>query len=253
MPWNPETYAQFAAERAAPFLDLAALIAVRPRMRVVDLGCGTGELTARLADMLPESDVLGIDSAAEMLAKAAPLTRPGLRFERSDIAEVSSAWDLVFSHAALQWLDGHDALIPRVFALVAPGGQLAVQVPSNHGHITHAALVELASEEPFRSALSGWARVSPVLGIGAYARILFDAGGEDIVAFEKVYPHVLRDADAVVDWMSGTALVPYMERLPEGLRTHFVAAYRERIEAALPGSPVFYPFRRTLFVVTRGR
>jgi trans-aconitate 2-methyltransferase len=228
-----------------------ALIDVRPGLRVVDLGCGTGELTAQLADRLPGSDVLGIDSSAEMLARAEPLASEGLRFEHRRIEEVEGTFDLVFSHAALQWVDDHERLIPRVWSLVAAGGQLAVQVPSNHTHPTHLLIRETAAERPFIDALGGWSRTAPVLSIDAYAQLLFAAGARKITVFEKVYPHVLADADAMVEWVRGTALTPYMERLGDELAERFLAAYRAKVRVAFPGSPVFYPFRRTLFAASR--
>ncbi len=238
-------------ERFAPFADLLDMISIRPGLRVIDLGCGTGELTSRLAAELPESDVLGIDASAEMLADANTLARPGLRFEQRAIEDVRGTWDLVFSHAALQWVDDHDALIPRVFALVALGGQLAVQVPSNHNHASHVLIRETAVEEPFRTALEGWARAAPVLPLDAYASILHTEGAKDVVVIEKVYPHVLQNAAAIADWVKGTALIPYLERLPAELCEPFMTRYREKLKARFPVSPVFYPFRRTLFVATR--
>ena len=216
MPWDPEQYGKFQSERFAPFDDLFALIRPRAGMRVIDLGCGTGELTARLAERLPASDVLGIDSSAEMLARAAPLTRQGLHVEQRAIGDVAGKWDLVFSHAALQWIEGHEKLIPALLALVAPGGQIAIQVPSNHNHPTHTLIEETASEQPFRDALAGWTRTSPVLTIDAYASLLHDHGATEITAFEKVYAHTLEGSDALAEWVSGTALVPYFERLPDG-------------------------------------
>ena len=128
MPWDPEQYRKFQSERFAPFADLFDMIDVRPGLRVVDLGCGTGELTARLAEQLPGSDVLGIDASPQMLAQAQSLARPRLK---------------------------------------------------------------------------------------------------------------------------GTALVPYLERLPSDLREPFMTRYREKLRARWPEAPVFYPFRRTLFVAKR--
>ncbi|HLV99274.1 MAG TPA: methyltransferase domain-containing protein [Ktedonobacterales bacterium] len=251
MPWNPERYQQFQQERSAPFDDLLQLVTRRDNLRVIDLGCGPGNLTRRLADALPGSDVLGMDSSPEMLAKAAPLARPGLRFEPGTIEAVTGEWDVIFSNAALHWVDHHRALLPRLFSLLRPGGQLVMQVPSNYSHPTHALIVDIASEAPFAEALRGWQRVMPVLSIEEYAELLYDLGGADITVFEKVYPHVLKDADALVDWTSGTALVPYFERLPEGMRERFLERYRQRLRERFPGSPVFYGFRRTLFAVTR--
>ena len=251
MPWDPKQYLKFQSERFAPFDDLFALVDVRPRLRVVDLGCGTGDLTLRLAERLPESDVIGLDSSSEMLAQAETLVRPGLRFGQHAIEDVEGEWDLVFSHAALQWVEDHRALIPRVFSLVAPGGQIAVQVPSNHHHDSHLFIRETAAEEPFRTALGGWSRIAPVLPIDEYAQILYDNGATDVIVFEKIYPHVLEGADAIADWVKGTALVPYLERLPDDLHEPFMARYREKLRARWPESPVFYPFRRTLFVAKR--
>lgn len=109
---------------------------------------------------------------------------------------------------------------------------------------------ETADEERFKSILQGFQRIAPVLSIDEYAQILFDCGAENIVVFEKVYAHVLKDADAVVEWISGTALVPYFERLGEH-KVEFVKVIREKMRAAMPGSPVFYPFRRILFSARR--
>ncbi|MBI2723862.1 MAG: methyltransferase domain-containing protein [Chloroflexi bacterium] len=251
MPWDPARYRAFESERAAPFTDLLAMIERRPNMRVIDLGCGTGELTARLAQALAASDVVGIDSSAEMLGEAWGLAAPRLQFELGAIEDAGGEWDLVFSHAALQWVDDHRSLVPRLLTCVAPGGQVAVQLPSNHAHATHRLIVETAQEAPFADALGGWARAVPVLGIDAYATMLFDAGFERITAFEKVYAHVLEDSDALAAWTSGTALVPYMERLPEALRAPFMERYRGLLRQAFPHTPVFYPFRRTLFAATR--
>lgn len=257
MPWSPEQYHKFQSERAAPFLDLMGLVKRRPNLSVVDLGCGTGELTRKLADALPHSDVLGIDSSAQMLERALEFVRPGLRFEQQGIEQLcgggpgQGTWDVVFSNAAIQWLDDHEALVPRLWSMVKPGGQLVVQMPSNHGHDTHRLIRELAAESPFVEALGGWSRGSPVLGVERYAEILYGCGGEDLVVFEKVYPHVLADADAMAEWTRGTALIPYLERLPEGLRDAFLATYRERLRARWPQTPVFYGFRRILFAATR--
>ncbi len=253
MPWDPAHYEQFRDERYVPFADLCGLIDVRAGLRVIDLGCGTGELTARLADLLPESDVVGVDASPEMLAKTGALERAGLRFEQRAIEETGGAFDLVFSHAALQWVDDHDALIPRLLDLVAPGGQIAVQMPSNHGHGSHLLIIETAGEDPFRTALDGWARRAPVLPIDAYATMLHRTGMNDITVFEKVYAHTLDDADAMVEWVRGTALVPYMERLPLELREPFIERYRGKLRERFPERPVFYPFRRTLFAGRRPR
>jgi len=246
MPWDPNQYHKFQSERAAPFYDLLALVDVRPNLKVVDLGCGTGELTRQLADALPHSDVTGLDSSPQMLDKTASFSRSGLVFEQGDQSKLTGEWDVIFSNAALQWSENHAELIPYLFNRLNPSGQIAVQIPSNHNHISHQIYRETANEEPFKSILNGFQRFAPVLSIDEYARILFQCGVENIIVFEKVYPHILKDSDAVVEWISGTALVPYFERLGEH-KDKFVQAIRGKMHAAMPGSPVFYPFRRILF------
>ncbi|MBP8165021.1 MAG: methyltransferase domain-containing protein, partial [Anaerolineales bacterium] len=127
MPWNPEQYHKFQSERSAPFYDLLKLVEVRPRLQAIDLGCGTGELTRVLADSLPESQVTGLDSSAPMLQKAAPYSSSNLHFEQGDISALQGSWDLIFSNAAIQWVEDHQRLIPFLFSRLNPGGQICVQ------------------------------------------------------------------------------------------------------------------------------
>lgn len=246
MPWDPHQYHKFQAQRSTPFYDLLALVEVRPNLKVIDLGCGTGELTRQLAEALPGSDVTGLDSSPQMLEKAASFAGQSLHFAQGDQSQLTGEWDLIFSNAALHWSENHGELIRSLFGKLRPGGQIAVQVPSNFGHISHQIIRETAGEEPFRTLLLGYQRYAPVLTIDQYAQLLYSCGAEQIVVFEKVYPHILENADAVVEWISGTACVPYFERLGAH-QDSFVAAIREKMWAALPESPVFYPFRRTLF------
>lgn len=251
MPWNPDRYAQFKAERAAPFQDLLSLVRRRPSLHVIDLGCGTGELTSRLADALPDSAVVGVDTSPEMLGKSAAYARPGLTFGLQRIEDLAGQWDLIFSNAALQWVEDHAGLIPALFQHLRPGGQLLVQMPSNHDHPTHSLIHEIAAQPAFQKALGGWNRRTPVLPIDEYAQILYENDGQEIVVFEKVYPHVLENADALADWTSGTALVPYFERLGKQLSESFMEIYRQRLREVYPESPVFYGFRRILFSAVR--
>ena len=247
MSWNPEQYHKFKTERFAPFDDLFSIIKIREGMSVVDLGCGTGELSKLLAERLPGSSVLGLDSSPQMLEKAQLHQNQKLHFSPGALETITGQWDLVFSHAAIHWVDDHRTLLPRLFSLVRPGGQLAIQLPSNHNHPAHLAIIETAGEEPFKSILHGWHRVSPVLEIDSYAELLFYAGGKDINVFEKVYPALMPDSDAVAQWTSGTTLLPYFERLPRELHEPFLQRYREKLRYIWPTDPVFYTFRRIIF------
>lgn len=247
MSWNPELYNKFQEERSKPFEDLKALIDIRDNMSVIDLGCGTGELTLSLKDMLPGSTVLGIDSSQEMLEMAKNKSVPGLSFKLLGIQDIEDEWDLIFSNAAIQWLPDHSELILKLISHLRPGGQITIQMPSVHNNPTQDIIRGLASEEPFRGVLKGWSRTFTVLSVREYAELLYKSGTEDIVAFEKVYPHVLPDSGAILDWISATAVLPYLERLPVELHEEFLTQLGSKLKIAFPGSPVFFPFNRILF------
>ena len=223
------------------------LIEVREGINVLDLGCGTGELTEMISDMLPGSSTLGIDSSSSMLEEALSKTKPGLKFELCLIEKVDGKWDLVFSNAAIQWVDNHRELIPKLVSHLKPDGQIAVQMPANHHHPTQTLMVEIAAQEPYRTALGGWQRKWQVLSIKEYSELLYDCGAQNINVFERIYPHVLEDVDAIVEWLSGTALLPYFERLPQDLHNDFLADYKERLLSLYPKVPIFFPYQRIFF------
>ncbi len=258
--WSPDQYERFKDERSRPFFDLLAMVKRRDGMRVVDLGCGTGELTRAMHRTLGARETVGVDASESMLAKSAAFAGDaadageGLRFERSTI----EAWspkepvDLVFSNAALHWVDDHRALLPRLASMLAPGGQLAVQIPSNDDHPSHVVAAEVAREPEFRDALGGYARVFPNLGLGEYATLLFRLGFREQDVRMQVYAHPLASRDDVVEWVKGSLLTDYARRMDDATFARFVARYREALRAQLPDEhPFLYPFKRTLFWATR--
>ena len=254
MAWNPDTYNKFKSERYEPFhFDLVKLVRAKPALTVIDLGCGTGELTRLLADHLPGANVLGIDSSYQMLHKAATFANEQVRFENRSVEkqiELHETFDLVFSTAALQWVQHHQQLFPKLMKLVKPGGQMVVQVPNNNEQPSHAALKEIAGREPFKDLLKGYVREYPVLDPEDYAQLFYNNGATNITVYEKVYPHVLKDADAVFEWVSGTAIIPYIEKLRGDVGDSFRIAYRHKLRDIFPGTPVFYPFKRILMCAT---
>jgi trans-aconitate 2-methyltransferase len=247
--WSPTQYERFRSEREQPFHDLVALITRRPAGRIVDLGCGTGLLTATLHRELAAVETLGVDSSDAMLDRARTLDVEGLAFARGDISEwqPEARFDVVFSNAALQWLGDHPALFARLKAMLVPGGELAVQVPANFDHVSHTLAAEIACEEPFAGAMRGYVRTFAVLPPEKYAALLHELGFDRQSVRLQVYAHVLESADAVVEWVRGTLLTDYESRMPDAMYTEFVARYRERLNAALGDQrPYFYAFKRIL-------
>lgn len=249
--WNPKQYDRFRDERRQPFYDLAGLVRPEPNMRVVDLGCGTGELTAWLHGELKARETLGVDHADAMLAESGAFAGNGVSFEKADIIQFvdrhRGQFDLVFSNAALQWVTGHETIIPRVLELARPGGQVAIQMPANLNHVSHRLAAEIASEEPFRTALDGWIREDPVRTAEWYAELLHRAGLVEQRVRLEIYGHQLASTRGIVEWVKGSILTAYTSRLPEEM----VAPFLERYEAVLverlgDRAPYFYAFPRVL-------
>lgn len=252
--WNPSQYERFRDERARPFFDLLALVRPRPNLRAVDLGCGTGELTRQLHERLGCRTTLGVDSSAAMLAKAAAFEAPGLSFQPGDLAtfRAGEPLDLVFSNAAVQWVDGHVELFARLAGLLAPGGQLVVQMPANHHHPSHLVAKQIARGPAFASALGGYTRESPVLAPERYAEILNELGFSEQSVRLQVYGHVLASRSEVVEWVKGTLLTDYERRLSPELFQDFLREYRAALLPRLSArEPYFYPFARLLLWAIR--
>jgi trans-aconitate 2-methyltransferase len=248
--WNPERYERFRDERSQPFFDLMALVHHQRGMRVVDLGCGTGELTRLLHLHLQAAETLGIDTSEAMLTKSRVHASDTLHFTRGDLAQFHSdeLFDLVFSNAALQWVDDHPTVLERLAALLTPSGQIAVQIPANHDHPSHVVAAQVAAEPPFGEALGGYVRHSPVLAPETYAGLLHRLGFREQHVRLQVYVHHLNARDDVIEWVRGTLLTDYESRLPADLYDQFLVRYRQRLLPLLDDStPYFYPFKRILF------
>ncbi len=253
-PWSPDQYNRFRSERQQPFFDLLALVQPRAGMRVVDLGCGTGELTRIVHERLAGRDTLGIDSAETMLAASREFAAPGLRFTRADIGDfdASAAFDLIFSNAALHWIDDHRGLFARLTRALAEGGQLAIQMPANWDHPSHVLAAAAAGEEPFRSALGGFSFDTPVWPPERYAELLHRLGYRAQHVRLQVYAHPLAAADDVVEWVKGTLLIAYQRRLPADLWPAYLARYRALLLPELGATrPYLFTFKRLLIWAQR--
>ena len=255
--WNPAQYLAFGGHRLRPAIDLLGRVGEIPvpKGEVVDLGCGTGTSTRILAARWPQARVCGVDNSQEMLARAD--NEPGgggIRWVRADL----NVWrperppHLIFSNAALHWLDDHATLFPHLLSLVAPGGTLAVQMPHNHGAATHTLMTEVANAGPWAARLQPFLRPSPVADPAFYHDVLAQPAAT-LDLWETEYLHVLEGVDAVTEWTKGSALRPLLEALDEPERSTFEAEYRTRIRQAYPhreDGTTLMPFRRLFIVAT---
>jgi trans-aconitate 2-methyltransferase len=231
--WNPDLYRRYEDERTRPARDLLAQVALASPHRVVDLGCGPGNSTELLVRRFPQAQVTGTDNSEPMLASARQRL-PGVAFELSDIAtwQPAEAPDLIYANAALQWVGGHEALIPRLFALLAPGGVLAIQMPDNRAEPSHRLMRELASEAPYSAHIpDAHAMRTAILPLAGYYDLLAPQA-EAIDVWHSIYQHPLASAASIVEWVRGTGLKPFVERLPAELQPAFLAEYERRIDGA---------------------
>ncbi|MDR6424658.1 trans-aconitate 2-methyltransferase [Variovorax paradoxus] len=234
--WNPALYRRYEDERTRPAQELLARVPLPEAARVVDLGCGPGNSTELLANRFPQAQVVGTDNSEAMLASARERL-PQARFELSDIATWApqdEAPDLIYANAALQWVPDHEQLIPRLFAALAPGGVLAIQMPDNREEPTHRLMRAVAAEAPWAEPIGNADRLRTLLlPLGGYYDLLAPAAAK-VDVWHTIYQHPMADAAAIVEWVRGTGLKPFVDRLPADLQASYLAEYERRVDQAYP-------------------
>ena len=253
--WDAAQYRRFGDERSRPFFDLLARVGAEKPGYVADLGCGPGNLTARLAERWPDAEVVGVDSSPQMIeaALSAP-SPPGVSFEQGDVRDWQPrrAPDVLISNAVLQWVPGHRDLLVDWAGGLAPGGWLAFQVPGNFDQPSHAVLREMVNAPRWRALLPDVELNRQAADPADYAELLAGPGYE-VDAWETTYVHVLHGDDPVLEWYKGTGLRPVLAVLDQEQAAAFLAEYGERVRAAYPPRPfgTFFPFRRVFTIVHR--
>jgi trans-aconitate 2-methyltransferase len=245
--WDPDQYNRFSAEREQPWRDLVGLLHQVPRPTLADLGCGDGRLTSQLHASLDASSTLGIDRSAAMISAAAARAAPGLTFEAADVGtwEQPGTFDVIVANASLQWVPDHPAVLARWSRSLVDGGQLAVQVPANSDHVAYRVAADEAAET--FGQLPDDPVKDNVLRPEEYAVLLDGLGFEQQHVRLQVYAHRLGSTGDVVEWLKGTTLTRFKERLGEQGWTAFLDRYRQRLLAEMGDcSPYLFTFKRIL-------
>jgi len=252
--WNPGLYLRFESERGKPIADLLARVGLPCPARVIDIGCGPGNSTECLARRWPGAEIVGLDSSKAML-EAAARRLPGPRWVERDAAGDLSGlgpFDLVFSNAALQWMPAHERVLPAWFALLRPGGVLAVQAPNNFDSPLHQALLALAGSEKWRGALPQ-ARPQNYRDAGYYYDILSRLTA-DFELWATVYYHVLDCHEDMIEWYKGTGFRPYLEPLDAPGQAEFLADMLEQARALYApqaDGKILFEFKRLFFTAVK--
>jgi trans-aconitate 2-methyltransferase len=253
--WDADVYLRFKDQRTRPCRELADRIAVDGPRTMIDLGCGPGNSTAVLAERWPSSTIVGLDSSHEMIA-AARKAEPAREWRVSDIGSWATSddakYDLVFSNAALQWVNDHATTFPQLMKRVTPGGALAIQMPGNVNAPAHRLMRELADSSEWRDQFpAGGVREWHVHDLPSYYDILTPYAAT-LDLWETDYLQVMENAEAIVQWYSGTGLRPWLDHLPkQSQKDAFLSDYTDRCRIAYPArndGRVLFPFRR-LFII----
>lgn len=253
MVWNPQQYLKFGGERLRPAHDLLARVALEAPREVVDLGCGTGTLTALLRARWPEARIVGVDNSQAMLERARTAL-PDVEWEQEDLARwtPSVAPDLLISNAALHWIDDHPTLFPRLLSHLRPGGILAVQMPAQHAAASHQVGYALAQSPRWRDRLQGLVR-RPILEAHEYYSLLRPRVASLDLWFTE-YVQALAGENPVAEFTKGSFVGAWLAALSPAEASDFEAEYRRQVAAAYPpcaDGVTLFPFRRFFLLAQR--
>lgn len=251
MTWDPSLYLTFDDERTRPAGDLLARVPLAAPARIVDLGCGPGNSTAKLAARFPQARITGVDTDPAMLERAGRTDIPA-DWVRADIASYTPppGTDLIYSNAALHWLDDHETLFPRLMTALGPGGVLAVQMPNNFAAPSHTILRDLTAQPRWTQGQDRHRSI----GTPAFYYALLAPLSAGVDLWQTEYLHVLNGPDPVLTWIGGSALRPVLDALPESERAPFKAACAARLAEAYPERPdgrTLFPFKRLFMIAVR--
>lgn len=249
MRWDPAQYARYARQRNQPFFDLVAQIRADAPAHVVDLGCGSGDLTATLTQRWPGAAIRGIDSSPEMIERASGIKGVDVALGTAQSFDASGV-DVVISNAMLQWVRGHVSLLTSWAGQLNDGGWLAFQVPANFDAPSHRLMRELAASETWRGRLPDQVRgTDTVLEPTGYLDLLIEAGLA-VEVWQTEYFHVLSGDDPVLEWVRGTGLRPILAALSPQDAAEFSVEYASLLRDAYPPRTygTVFPFLRTFVV-----
>jgi trans-aconitate 2-methyltransferase len=254
--WNADLYMQFANERTQPSLDLAGRVKLPRPARIIDLGCGPGNSTAILRQRWPEADITGLDNSPEMIATAAE-SYPTEKWVEADIAtwKADTPFDLVFTNAALHWLPDHAHLFPHLFAQVASGGALAVQMPAHYKSPVHL-VAHRVSEAPEWGHMLDDARDAITRESPSFYYDVMQPLASHLDIWETEYNHIMDSPQSIVNWFRATGLRPFLSALEtEDQKKRFLEqvldGYTQAYTPQKDGR-ILFPFRRLFLIAYRG-
>jgi trans-aconitate 2-methyltransferase len=253
--WDADLYLKFASERTQPSVDLISRISLAHPSRIIDLGCGPGNSTAMLRQRWPAAEMTGLDNSREMI-NAASQAYPGWMWVEGDIATWTTAvpFDLVFSNAALHWVANHAEVMPHLLRQVLPQGALAIQMPAHFRSPVHELMIETAKDPAWQDCMENAIHAIRVERPAFYYDLLHPLASK-LDLWETEYIHVMNSPAAILEWIRGTGLRPFLEALPfEEQKRSFEELFHAGLTKAYPAQKdgsVLFPFRRLFILAYR--
>ncbi len=249
--WDPAQYLAFGGHRLRPALELLLRIPLTDPARVVDLGCGAGNVTTHLRNRWPRAEIVGIDNSPQMLEEAAR-AEPGVKWVEADLTtwEPDAAPDVLYANASLHWVEDQRGLFSRLMGWLAPGGALAVQMPRNFDQPSHTLMNDAAAAGPWAERLARVEQRVPVEDPESYHDLLAPLAAQ-VDVWETRYLQVLEGDNPVAEFTKGSWLKPKLDALEEPWKSEFEAEYRRLVLASYPprkDGTTLFPFTR-LFII----
>lgn len=203
---------------------LIAELNLKGSERVLDLGCGDGSITAQIAVLLPEGEVLGIDASEGMISRALPKERHNLNFRRLDINDLDfvEQFDVVFSNATLHWVKDHKRLLRNVRRSIRPGGLLRFNF-AGEGNCSNffSVIQEAMARQEFRAFFAGfeWPWYMPPLN--EYHVLAESSGLQNVQVWGENADRHFPDEQAMIRWIDQPSLVPFLAHVDEQKKDAF--------------------------------
>lgn len=248
-PWSPEQLARFLFLRRPAILDLMAGIEPAKAMNILDVGCGSGEVTLELHERFNARATLGIDISKRMLAAAerAAAESDTLRFQLGDVnaVSVSDRFDLVFSNGVFHQVRDHVATLTHWTSLLTETGQLAIQLPSNSDSFPIAMGLELARSPRYVAHSDGVGWSVRALTPREYSETLFALGFSQRRVRLEAESHVLASGSMLLEWLRTTFLADLEAVMPKPVFREYLGEYVTRFEAEIAlADPYHYVLQR---------
>lgn len=252
--WSSMQYLKFENQRTQPAIDLVKKITVKQPKNILDIGCGPGNSTFVLKKMFPQAYILGVDNSEDMI-KRAKETYPDINFQICDITTETDKldnYDVIFSNACLQWIPDHETFIPILFKKLNKNGILAIQIPIN-GEETLFKIMNDVISEPQWNFSSMDIETNGTLLPEEYFDILSGCTNNFDI-WETVYYHNMPSVEAMVEWIKGTRLRPYLNALEKANAEKLEMEILKRAEAVYKvqkNGEIIFKFRRLFFVACK--